>query len=402
MQIKNQRRARPLVQQLRRRRSLRAGLAQLLYIAAGVGLGLLVPTLDAGARIPSAEVAALLAGVTAGLLALTGIVFALLFLVVQFAATAQSPRLHLFRDKPLVWHALGLAVGVMVYATTCVVVTADEPTTTVLVPISVIVLVVLAVAITRRLQLDALWSVDLATTLERVTARTRTVIDRLYSQPFTPSSEPPLAVPDDSVKIRWPGTQQFLRQIDLPELIELARQADATIRLPLKPGDLVRENAVVLEVWNPGTPPDPRPLLKCLELGIDRTIDQDPVYGFRLLNDIALRAMSPAINDPATAVQALDSIENLLTVLVGRDLAIGVIDDDANTRRVVFDAYDWEDFLSAGADEIGETGMHPIVARRLREMLEQVHANAPVERRSSVEHRLAAFAKADDQARDRN
>ena len=74
MQIKNQGRTRPLVQQWRRQRSLRAGLTQLLYIAAGVGLGLLVPTLDTGARIPSGEVAALLAGVTAGLLALTGIV----------------------------------------------------------------------------------------------------------------------------------------------------------------------------------------------------------------------------------------------------------------------------------------------------------------------------------------
>ena len=132
MQIHDQGRTRPLVQQLRRRRSLRAGLTQLVYIAVGVGLGLLVPTLDAGARIPSVEVAALLAGTTAGLLALTGIVFALLFLVVQFAATAQSPRLHLFRDNPLVWHALGLVVGVIIYATTCVVVTASEATTTVL------------------------------------------------------------------------------------------------------------------------------------------------------------------------------------------------------------------------------------------------------------------------------
>ena len=150
-----------------------------------------------------------------------------------------------------------------------------------------------------------------------------------------------------------------MRQVDLPQLIRLARQADATIRLRLMPGDLVRENAVVLEVWNPGAPLDPGPLLKCLELGIDRTFDQDPLFGFRLLNDIALRAMSTAINDPATAVQALDSIENLLTALVVRDLAIGVIDDDTNTGRVVFDAYDWEDFLAAGADEIAETHMHP-------------------------------------------
>lgn len=80
-------------------------------------------------------------------------------------AATQSPRLHLFRDNPLVWHALGLVVGVMVYATTCVVATASDATTTVLVPISVIILVVLAVAITRRLQLDALRSVQLATAL---------------------------------------------------------------------------------------------------------------------------------------------------------------------------------------------------------------------------------------------
>jgi uncharacterized membrane protein len=360
-----------------------------------------VPTLDAGARIPSVEVAALLAGTTAGLLALTGIVFALLFLVVQFAATAQSPRLHLFRDNPLVWHALGLVVGVMIYATTCVVVTASEATTTVLVPISVIIFVVLAVAITRRLQLTALGSVDLATTLDRVTTRTRTVIDRLYTEPFSQSPAPPTTVPDQSIQIRWPGSQQFLREVDLTQLIRLARQAGGTIRLRLIPGGLIRENAVVLEVWNPGGPLDPGPFLKCFEFGVDRTFDQDPLFGFRLLNDIALRAMSTAINDPATAVQALDSIENLLTALVLRDLAIGVIDDDTNTRRVVFDAPNWEDFLAAGADEIAETQMHPMVQRRLRRMLDHLLAVAPVDRCPSLEHRIAAFTKTGDQASDR-
>ena len=63
-----------------------------------------MPTLDVGAQMPSVEVVALLAGAVAGVLALTGIVFTLLFLVIQFAATAQSPRLHLFRDNPVVWH----------------------------------------------------------------------------------------------------------------------------------------------------------------------------------------------------------------------------------------------------------------------------------------------------------
>jgi uncharacterized membrane protein len=251
-----------LIRALRRRRSLRAGLVQLLYIAVGIGLGLMVPTVQTAATIPSIEAAALLAGVTAGLLALTGIVFALLFLVVQFAATSQSPRLHLFRDNPLVWHALGLVVGLIVYAATCVVVTADDATTTVLVPISVVILVMLALALTRRLQLEALRSVQLSATLEQITTRTRVVIDRLYTAGFPQSAPPPLAPPEQPTQIRWPHPQGYLQQIDLPDLIRVAGQAEVIIRLCLRPGELVRENAVVLEAWEPQAPVDPGSLLK--------------------------------------------------------------------------------------------------------------------------------------------
>ena len=383
---------RTLVQALRRRRSLRAGLVQLVYIAGGIALGLLVPHLDVGASIPSVEAAALLAGTTAGLLALIGIVFALLFLVIQFAATAQSPRLHLFRDNPLVWHALGLVVGVIVYSTTCVVVTANDPTTTVLVPISVLFLALLAVALTRRLQLAALKSVQLSATLDQVTTRTREVIDRLYPAPFP---QPPLAAPaapDRILQIRWPDKQGYLRQIDLPQLIRSARQADAVIRLLVLPGDLVRENAVVLEFWDPRAVPEPPAVLKYLEVGIDRNFTQDPLLGFRLLNDLALRAMSAAINDPASVVQAIDSIESLLAVLVRRDLGIGnVMDDDTNTPRVIFDGHDWDDFLAAGVEEIAQTPRPPMVDRRLREMLDHVLSIAPDERRPSIERRIDAL-----------
>ena len=84
------------------------------------------------------------------------------------------------------------------------------------------------------------------------------------------------------------------------------------------------------------------------------------MLGFRLLNDIALRAMSTAINDPATAVQALDSIESLLTTIVVRDLAIGVF--ESGNGRVILDVHDWERYLAAGADELAETPMHPMVS----------------------------------------
>ena len=152
------------------------------------------------------------------------------------------------------------------------------------------------------------------------------------------------------------------------------------------PGDLVREHAVVLQVWNAQLP-DPDSLLECLDVGIDRSFAQDPLLGFRLLNDIALRAMSTAINDPATAVQALDSIESLLTTIVVRDLAIGVL--ESGKGRVILDVFDWEKFLAAGVDEIAETQMHPMVRRRLLVVLDRVLAVAPAERRPTVEQRIA-------------
>ena len=70
LKITDQSRRPPLLRALRRRRSLRAGLAQLLYVCAGVAAGLLVPTLDVGPRMPTSEAASLMAGITAGLLAM--------------------------------------------------------------------------------------------------------------------------------------------------------------------------------------------------------------------------------------------------------------------------------------------------------------------------------------------
>ena len=90
---------------LRRRRRLRVGITQLLYVLAGVVLGLLLPRSPCGSRCPSAEAAQMLLAVGAGLLTFIGVVFSLLFLVVQFGSTTFTPRLNLFYSSPIVWHA---------------------------------------------------------------------------------------------------------------------------------------------------------------------------------------------------------------------------------------------------------------------------------------------------------
>jgi uncharacterized membrane protein len=130
-------------------------------------------------------------------------------------------------------------------------------------------------------------------------------------------------------------------------------------------------------------------VLEALTLGSERTFDQDPALALRLLADIALRALSPAINDPTTAVQTLDVIADLLRVLVRRDLGVAVVDGADRTPRVVLKLLTWEDYVSVALDEIiGLTPTSVHVRRRVQHLLEELVAIAPLEHREAVEGRL--------------
>jgi uncharacterized membrane protein len=76
-------------------------------------------------------------------------------------------------------------------------------------------------------------------------------------------------------------------------------------------GDTVVEGTLLLRVHGGRVTISELDLRKAVEMGTERTFEQDPKYAIRLLVDIAIKALSPAINDPTTAVQALDQIEDL-------------------------------------------------------------------------------------------
>ena len=71
----------------------------------------------------------------------------------------------------------------------------------------------------------------------------------------------------------------------------------------------------------------------------------------RLLVDIGLRALSPAINDPTTAVEVIEAVESLLRLIAGRELDVGHVVGDDNTLRVVVASPTWEDYLELGNDD---------------------------------------------------
>src|SRR4029079_400582 len=89
-----------------------------------------------------------------------------------------------------------------------------------------------------------------------------------------------------------------------------------------------------------------------IALGTERTIEQDPAFAFRMIVDIASKGLSPAINDPTTAVLAIDRIHHLLRHVGSRRLDNELVRDATGRLRLMYRTPDWEDFVTLAITEI--------------------------------------------------
>jgi uncharacterized membrane protein len=186
-----------------------------------------------------------------------------------------------------------------------------------------------------------------------------------------------------------------LQRVDAPRLLRIAEHEDARIHLCAVPGGTVFDEDRVAVVVG-GRDVSEQEVPNALGVGSERTFDQDPALALRLLADIALRALSPAINDPTTAVQAVDVITDLLRVLIRRDLGVVVVDGADRTPRVVVMLPTWEDYVSVALDEIiAITPSSGQVRQRLAGLLEGLVAIAPTQHRVAVKQRLVTVTARD-------
>lgn len=396
---------------LRRRRRLRAGILQLLYLLGAVALGFLAPQIDVGFTLPGNRVIELLLAVAAGTVTFIGLVFSLLFLVAQFGSSTYTPRLSLFRDSPVVWHAFAFFTGVIVYAFAAVLAVGRADQASGLVPILAALGVLGTVALYRVLQMRAFRSIQLGPILAEVERRGRRAIDDLYVEELGAGTDGEGAdvaaavarsgtegaaraaaehgPPDDAREVRWARPPAVLQVVDVPRLLHLAERAAATIELRVRPGAVLFEDSVVATVRGGGGEDFDRELRDSVTVGFERTTEQDAAFALRILADVCLRGISPAVNDPSTAVQSLDATESLLRRLARRRLDIGRVPGADGTLRVVVDLPDWDDYLAVACDEvIACCAGSPMVTARMRRMLDSLAVAVPAPRRDAVERRL--------------
>jgi uncharacterized membrane protein len=201
-----------------------------------------------------------------------------------------------------------------------------------------------------------------------------------------PDSRPPAThLPPLRRAIIWPHGQAILQQLDARRLTGAAGSAVIVLRARI--GDTLHEGAVVADLH--GGDASDAAVLAGLMTGQERTFGQDPLFAFRLLADIGLRALSPAVNDPATAVQVLDTIQSLLAPLAARDLDVAEIADAAGTVKVVLALPSWDDYLRIALEDLIEAASRsPMVLLRARALLAGLVDAAPPQRRSPVTWRL--------------
>jgi uncharacterized membrane protein len=368
------------------------------YAFSAVLLGLTLPRMEArflpewSSGISTTSAVSLYSSVATGMITLTGIVFSLAFVMVQFSATAYSPRLVLWMSRdPLVSHAIGVFTATFLYAIAALawVDRRNSGTVPFVSGWLVVALLLASVGVFTAL-VHSLNRLQINRVLAFTGDFARKIIDVMY-----PPLQATTTVPGSSQLQMGPvrqsmlyrGAPRTIQSLNAPSLLALAEHADAVIEMISGVGDTLVEGTPVLRVYGVGAVISERDLRRAIRTGGQRTFEQDPKYSIHILADIAIRALSPAINDPTTAVQALDQIEDLLLRLGCRQLEIGELYDNAGRLRLVIPVPSWEDFLELAFSQIrsyGATSMQ--VMRRMKALLSDLIVALPEERRPALRH----------------
>src|SRR5262249_13243632 len=148
----------------------------------------------------------------------------------------------------------------------------------------------------------------------------RAVIEAVYPNPAvkpTRSARPGATLPPPERSVLHRGKSGIVLAVNLKDLLAEARKANGVIEFMPRVGDFVGVGEPLFQLYGGAGSIDESRLRSTVAFGPERTMEQDSLFAFRIIADIAVKALSKAINDPTTAVLAIDQLQRLLRV-VGR------------------------------------------------------------------------------------
>jgi uncharacterized membrane protein len=378
-------------------------------LVAGMAVGVAVSMADSipglervggGLPVRAGSAEALLGIIAASMLTFVGVVFTITLVALQLASAQLSPRvIRTFVRSGITKLAFGLFLATFAYAIVVIVVEGASSSADVLrlavtlgvlfVLASLVVFLVYVTATMRLLQVS--WVVTAVADETRRALRMNRPVAASYLSAAIPQ------VDEDPRLVRLKGERddgkggQFgvILGIDRGRLVQLGRQYDCLLQVLPKVGEYLPIGADLVAVHGGDGPPDDA-VRGCVHLGRSRTMYQDPLYGIRQLVDVASQALSPAVNQPTTAVVVIDRLEELLLRIARRPQPTGFFVDSGGVVRLMHPEPTWAETLDLAFTEIAIYGASsPAVMRRLAAAYDRLHESIPLDLRVDVARHLA-------------
>lgn len=387
-------------------------LAILLSVALGIGLSRLDAAVDTGLSTSASQLLfggdadaarSVLGAVASSMITVTSLTFSLTVVTLQLASSQFSPRLlRTFARDPVVQRTLALFLATFVFALTVLrtVRTGSGGESDFAPQISVTVAFLLALASVLGLVLflaHIVRQIRIETILSDVHGTATGTLQETAGEPAS-GRHSPLPVPPPDARPVTAQSSGFVTAIDETVLRNAAEEAGVVLLIDRSPGDHVVAGTPCA-FWWPLGPNDSiaedvvarlhQRIVRAITVGKERTSVQDVAYGLRQLVDVALKALSPGINDPTTAVHSLGHISALLCEFAGHDLGPRILRDDASRTRVVLRRPSLPDLLTLGLEQPLLYGASdPVVCTQLLLMLRELawQTHDPTHQRAIAGH----------------
>ncbi|MGW2813900.1 DUF2254 domain-containing protein [Streptomyces sp. NPDC001415] len=337
--------------------------------------------------------------VSSAMMTFIGVVFSISLVAVQMAGGQFTPRVvRIFVRSRIT--KLTFAVFLATFTLSLLVLTSFEgetdPRLVTTVPFLQSVLTLLMVALSLFLFIayvnSTLRLMRVGHVVDRITGEALRVVDKMPRGGLDG-----LDLGPETARVAHSGRAGVLRDVNIARLVRAARRQGVVLRLIPRIGDFVVPGTPLFSVHGSDEAgvPSRGALRYTVAVGVERTFHQDLGFGLRQLSDIALRALSPAVNDPTTAVQCLDRIVQLLTALADRPLGAVGHPDGKGEVRLVQDVPAWADLVDLGFAEIRLCAVgNPQATRRIMAGLDDLLRLAPAPRREPLLRHRELLAQA--------
>jgi uncharacterized membrane protein len=357
------------------------------------GIGAWIPEILFPSRQDPQVAQIILSDIATSIMTVVSIVFAIVLMTLTLASTQFSPRILLgfVRDQTTQW-TLGVFLGTFSYCVAALPAARSLPTvfTPVVTVTGAMLLALICVGWLIYFIHHISQSISVNHIVDRVARETELVINEFMPRrraPFDLAESVPSDIVDHDVPVlnRQSG---YIRFIDVDYLVSLAYTLGVRVRVKRRVGHFIPEGVPILSVSKGERlmPEEAAALLAALDIGPTRTMQQDVEFGVIQIVDIALRALSPAVNDPSTAISCVDQLSRILIQWLGRVPPPTYLYSPPHVLRVVLPWISFEGLLDTAFEQIrhyaqSDAAVSLRLLRALGDILDTVDAAEHMESR---------------------